>query len=41
MVWCDTLFIPGIIGIAGIVGICAAYPRISAVSMCNETAAGS
>ena len=37
MVWSDTLFIPGIIiGVVGIVGICAAYP----LSVCNETAAG-
>ena len=27
MVWAETLFIPGIIiGIVGIIGICAAYP---------------
>ena len=27
MVWSDTLFIPGIIiGVVGIIGICAAYP---------------
>lgn len=27
MVWAETLFIPGIvIGVAGIIGICAAYP---------------
>jgi hypothetical protein len=37
VVWSDTLFIPGIIiGVVGIVGICAAYP----LSVCNETAAG-
>ena len=33
MVWSDTLFIPGIlIDIAGIVGICAAYPLYQCVT---------
>lgn len=33
MVWSDTLFIPGIIiGVVGIVGICAAYPLYQCVT---------
>ena len=33
MVWADTLFIPGIIiGIIGIIGICAAYPLYSYIT---------